>query len=264
MPIPQIGVDVDDFRLPTKESLQKAAELQFRAVEFATVAGELAPQNLTSSGRRHLSRHAEGLGLHIVSLVADFPGLRFTDPRTVHERVERTCQVLELAADLKVAVVTASLGAVTHPDTGEFSPLAIEGLRRLGEFADSRGRILALRPSRDADERLAEILREVGCPCVAVGLDPAALVMAGANPLATVERLAGRIALVHARDGTVGRDDHAGQETRLGEGDVDFSGLTVVLDAAEFSGAYILRRTSSQTPITDLRHGRDVLARLLG
>jgi len=56
----------------------------------------------------------------------------------------------------------------------------------------------------------------------------------------------------HARDATVGLPDHSGAETRLGEGEVDLTALLMVFHAAEYRGAYILRRTASTYPIEDL------------
>ena len=258
-----IGVNVDDIGLPVKEALRKAAELAFRAVEVPTVAGNLAPANLSASGRRHLSRYADSLGLRIAALAADVPGLRLTDPQTVSERVARTCRIIELAADLGVPVVTASIGAVTHAETGEPSALAVEALREIGEFADSRGTIYAIRPSCDSDERLARVFDEVRCPSIGVGHDPAALVMAGVNPISIIGRFADQIPLVHVRDGTVGGADRAGRETRLGEGDVDLASVLAALGAADYTGPYVIRRTDSQSAIADIQHGRDVLAGML-
>ena len=61
---PIIGVNTGDFRLPVKESLQLVSTLQFKTIELPVVEGELSPKNLSSSGRRHLSRLIENHGLH--------------------------------------------------------------------------------------------------------------------------------------------------------------------------------------------------------
>ena len=263
MSIPRVGVDAGDFRLPTKEALRKAADLEFRAVELPAVAGDLAPENLSGSGRRHLKRYLEGLGLRLVALVADLPGLRLTDSRAVEERVDRSCRIMELAVDLNVRVVTAGLGSVMHPDSGEPSPTAIEALRQIGGFADSRGRIYAVRPSQDIGDRLAEVLAELGCASIHVGIDPAASVMAGMDPMAGFERFADRVSLVHVRDGTAGVPERAGHETRLGEGEVDLIGVVATLEAADYAGPYVLRCMNSQTPTVDLEHARNVLTGVL-
>lgn len=260
---PRIGVDVDDFRLRPREALRRAADLDFHVVELATVAGDLAPWNLSSSGQRHLLRYVDGLGLHMAALVADLPGLRLTDPRTVDERVERTCRILQLATDLKVPVVTASAGMLTHPDTGEPSEAAIEALKRIGEYADLRGITYSLRPSGDSGERIVRVLDELSCPSIGICLDPAATVMNGVNPLTVIERSPDQIRLMHARDATAGLSERAGHETRFGEGEVDLIGVLAALEAADYAGPYILRRTDSQTPLADIQDARDVLTRLL-
>ena len=115
----------------------------------------------------------------------------------------------------------------------------------------------------DGGDRLARVLGELGCPSIHVGIDAAASVMAGVDPLAGFERFADQISLVHLRDGTVGIPERAGHETRLGEGDVDLTGLLGILDAVDYAGPYVLRRTNSQTPVADLEHARNVLTGML-
>lgn len=258
-----IGVNIDDFRRGTKEALRLAASMSFHAVELAAVEGDVAPRALSSSGRRHLSRFVGGLGLQLTSLVADLPGLRLTDPRTVGERVERTCEVLELAADLRVPVVTAAAGALTHPETGAPSPLAMEALSKIVEFADSRGTVYALRPSHDAGDRIVRVLKALDCRALGLGIDPAEMVMSGSNPLACIEQFIERVVAVQARDGTLGGGDRSGQEAALGEGDVDWTALLAVLDAAEYRRPYVLRRTESANPAHDIQHARQTFTRML-
>jgi len=259
----QIGVNVDDLRMDTKRSFREAAALRFSAVEFSAVQGELTPRSLSGSGRRHLSRFVDGLGMRIASLVADVPRVRLTDSASVDERVERTRQIIDLAAALDVPLVSTGVGALTDPQTGAPSSVAVEALQRIGEFADARNRMFAIRPAHDDGGRVAALLEAVGCPSLVIGIDPAALVMAGLSPLSLIERAAGRIPLMYARDATVGGSQRAGTETRLGEGDVDMIGVVAALHAADYQGPYILRRMDSQTPLEDLEAGRERLIECL-
>jgi sugar phosphate isomerase/epimerase len=197
---PTIGVDIDDLRMPAKEAIRTAGELGFNAVELPAVTGDFSPQELSSSGRRHLLRYLRDHGLSLAALGADMPGSRFTDPGSVDLRIARTRAILELAAGLRSKVVTASVGALTHPDTGEPSPVALEALGQIGDHADLLGATFALRPSYDSADRLVRILDELRCPALKIGLDPAAAVMVGINPLSLVEHFADQIAIVHARD----------------------------------------------------------------
>lgn len=260
---PGIGVDIGDLRRPPKDALRIAADLAFRVVELPTVAGDLAPKNLSSSGRRHLLRLVSGLGLQVAALRGDMPGVRLTDPRTVDELVERTCQVLDLAKDLGVGVVTASAGAMTHPETMDPSPQAMAALQRIGEFADSRGLCYAIRPTSDSGDRIIRVLDELRCPSIGVCLDPAEMVMSGANPLSGIERYIDKIRLLHARDATCGTSERSGHETPIGDGEVDLVGVFAVLSAVDYRGPYVLRRTDLRDPITELQKAREAITAML-
>ncbi len=254
-----IGVDVGDLRLPIKEAIRRAAEFEVQSVEIPTVSGETSPSQLSSSGRRHLVRYVEGLGLNIAALVADMPALRLTDSGTVDERVARTCEIINLAVDLKVRIVTASVGALTHPQTGDPSGPALEALRRIGEYADGRGLVYAIRPSRDTGGRIVRILDELRCPSIQIGLDPAAMVMSGVDPISAVERLANTVGLFHVRDATAGLAERPGQEKQLGEGDVDFAGILSHLESAAYRGHFIVRRLDSSQPVADIHSALEII-----
>ena len=258
----RIGVDIGDFRLPAKAALARAAELSFRVVELPVAVGDLSPTALSASGRRHLLRMTSGMGIGLASLSADHPGMCITDPTTVDQHIQQTRRAMELAADLNVPCVTADLGALTHPTAGDPLPMAVEALRRLGEHADATGVAYAVRPTGDDAERLAAVLDQIRCPSIAVCLDPAAAIMIGVDPEAFVMRFAGGIVLTHMRDATGGRGQ-SGHETRLGEGHVDLGGVLCALDASDYAGTHIIRRTDSERPAVDLAHGREVLERYL-
>jgi len=266
---PKIGIDVDDLHMDVRSGLTTAAAMAFRAVELCVGTGTFASEALGSSGRRELAHVVNGLGLELVSLSVDLPRLRLSDPRTSEERVDRTTGVLDLARDLGVYVVTTGVGALTDAKTGDPSELVIEALGRLGEYADARGVRLALRPSYDAGARWVTLLNKLNCPSLRVCLDPAAIVMTGANPLSAIEQYIEQVVCVHARDATAGfSDPHGGEprlgrETALGEGDVDFIGLLGVLRDAEYRGPYILRRREARHARQELTSARDMLRAML-
>ncbi|MCO6438233.1 MAG: sugar phosphate isomerase/epimerase [Phycisphaerae bacterium] len=259
----RVGVDLDDLRLPLKTAMAAASELDLRSVEFATVRGELAPRNLSSSGRRHLAKLARDVGLSIEALTADLPGLRFHDPETVDERITRTCEVIELAAEMRVPVVTAVVGSLGKGESPGAEAMVLQALQQVGGVADARGVTFAIRPARDGADEVATLLKRLGCPSVRVGLDPAALVMHGMNPLKIIEWAARDIALLHARDATAGRVDRPGHESPLGEGEVDLAGVMACLAAADYGGPMIIRRTQSANPRNDIARASAIVRGLL-
>lgn len=266
---PTLGCDLDDLRLDVKSAVRQAAYMRFTHVEVGAAAGEVSPERLSQSGRRHFVRFLDQQGLKLASLSADMPHLRFTDPAAVDRRVEHTRRILDMAREMGVTCVSASVGAWAHPESGEPSPVALEALSRIGDAADHFGICFALRPSYDTGDRLVTLLNRVNCPSMRVCLDPAAIVMTGGNPLAGVERWIEQLALVHARDATAGAIDratgegHAGRETRLGEGDVDFVGLLQALRDADYHEPLIVRRADARSPVEDIAHDRDVLTQWL-
>lgn len=259
----QPGIDIQDLGLPAKKALQVAADLKFGHVELSTLLGELNPENLSASGRRHLRRYVENLGLGLSAVVGDIPGLRWTDPAAVDERVHRTRQILDLARDLDVGIVTASLGAVSHPESDELSPVALEAMAAIGEYADSSNRVVALRSANGDTAQMEALLAALGCPSLRVSLDPAAYVMHGRNPVDGVHKFHDRIALVHARDATVGSPSESGHETRLTDGDVDLAGVFAELAATDYAGPLIIRRTDSRTPVEDVAYARQKMQAML-
>lgn len=265
---PIIGANTGDFRLPVKESLQLVSTLQFKTIELPVVEGEISPKNLTSSGRRHLARLIENHGLHTSVLQADMPNLHLTDSKTVDERLQRTIEIIQLAHDLHVPIVTSSFGALTHPDTLEPSPVAIEALGQIGEVADTYGIQFAIRPSYDSGDRLLNILHAVRCPSIKIGMDPASMVMVGINPLASIERFVSDVSLFYVRDGTSGLRDQTESETRpghempLGQGDVDFHSILQILRDGEYRGPYVVRRTHSSCPADDIVYARDTFQQM--
>ncbi|MHC5111437.1 MAG: sugar phosphate isomerase/epimerase family protein [Planctomycetota bacterium] len=258
-----IGVNLDDMGVDTKTALSHASRLAVNAVEMATVAGDVAAWKLTSSGRRHLARMASHLGLRIESLVADMPGMRWVDPGVVDERVERTMQVIQLARDMDVPHVSSSLGAIKDESDSDFSPMALDALRKVADFAESRGVGFCVRPSYGGGSTLKALLSELDFSSVKVCLDPAAMVITGNNPLGSFDAWAERVAVFHARDGMAGNLERLGHEVRLGEGEVDLTGTLHALREAEYRGAYVLRRQESPSALADLSDAKAMLTDLL-
>ena len=258
----RIGVGVDDFRLPIKEGLARAARLGFNAVELGAGGGEIAPARLSESGRRHLARMCGNLGLTTAALTADVGGPGLSDAAGVSARVELTVDVLTLAADLHVPVVCADVGQMVDPNTGEPDPVALDAIKAIGERADRLGTIFAIQTGADAPEHLAPLLSAIACPSLAVCMDPARLIGLGHDPMAGLQPLAEWIMLSHLGDATRGRPGHAGIETPLGQGQLDLPRYLAELSATPSNSPLILRRRDSRRPIDDLAAAMTLLQSL--
>ncbi len=254
---PAIGVNVHDLRTDPKRGLQQAARMGFRAVELRALDGEVDPATLSASGRRHLGRYARDLGLRLAALDADFGAGGIADPAAVDACVHRTGQVLALARELGVPIVTGSVGRLGDDDSRRGQVL--DALRSIGEQADRIGSIYAVSTAYTSPEQLRRLVDELACPSLRVCADPGVLVMSGFEPVSAVEQLAEHIALSHARDGLAGTADRAGREVVLGQGHVNWLGYLSTLSAANYAGPHILRRVDSSRPAEDLATGKEAL-----
>ena len=258
----RIGVHVDDFRIDAKAGLRLASSLGFRAVQLGAASGEISPQQLSESGRRHLLRHTRGLGVSIAALRADLGGSRFLDGARVEQHVDRARRILELARDLGVRVVTAPVGRLL-PDHARQYEVLHEALRQVAEHADRVDRVFAIETAVDAPADLKKLLEELNCRHLKVCYDPAELLMDGLDPLAAVESFADQIVLSHIRDAQPGSPERPGREANLGDGQLNLSACLERLAEAGYGGELIIRRSQSSNPGPDIQACKRYLDALL-
>lgn len=258
----EIGVDVDAFRQSPKDALRTAAGLGFHPVQLSAVEGPIEPRQLTGSGRRHLLRYADGLGLSLVALGADFRGRRFADPASLDERIERTRLILEMAAELRIPVVTARVGPLRSDDSAA-GALILEAVRQIADHADKTGTHFAIETAETSPEALQTFLKLVNCPYVRAAYDPAAVLMDGHDPVAGVEPIADNIAAAYIRDATEGQPDYPGEETPIGQGQLDLERYLHALEQTAHASPPILRRTNAQNPTQELADAKQQLQRIL-
>jgi sugar phosphate isomerase/epimerase len=254
---PVFGINVHDLRTDPKRGMQQAARMGFRAVELRALDGDIDPANLSESGRRHLHRYVRDIGLQLAALDADFGAGGMADPAAVDACVQRTGQVLAMARELGVPIVTGSVGRLDDADPRREQ--IASALRSIAEQADRIGTIYAVCTSYTAPNQLRRLVDELACPAVRVCTDPGYLVMSGYDPVSATSTLAEHVVLSHARDGLAGTSQSAGREVPLGQGHVNWLAYLATLSAADYAGPQILRRTDAERPLEDLQAGRDTL-----
>ncbi len=259
----QLGVAADDFGLGPKQGLQAAARLGYAVVQLDATRGQIEPSSLSKSGERHLLRFVNGLGLDLATLGGHMGASGFTDPATLDQRINKTRQLLELAARLRVPVVTSSLGALPDDPDDRRRRSAIEAIEHLGEHADKTGTLLALQTAEDAPDALRSFLDGLACPMVRVCYDPGGLLIHGHDPVAGVEALADHIVASHLRDATAGTRAAAGREVRMGGGQLHLPDYLDAMDELQYAGPHIVRRTDATDPAADIAAAKTCLDDLL-
>jgi sugar phosphate isomerase/epimerase len=257
----ELGVVLDSFGQPVKASLESASQLGFRRIELPAGAGEVAPDQLARSGRRHLAHYVSGLGLSLSALGADLGGGRFNDSAGVEQRLDRTRQVIEMAAELRVPIVTTHLGRLD--DASLKQGYLLEAARQLAEIADRTGTFVSFETASAEPRALATLLKEIGATSVGACYDPASLLIDGHDPIEGIEPLANRILIARIRDAVAGSANRPGHETAIGQGQIDLAAYLAALDQAGYRNTGFLRRTGADRPMQELADAKTAIERII-
>ncbi len=275
-----IGVIADSFRLPIRESIEKAREVGADGVQIYAVSGEVCPENLSASARRELLDIIESNGLKVTALCGDLGGHGFAKKEENPDKIERSKRIIDLARDLGTTIVTTHIGVVPHDNTCDRYKVMQEACNQLAEYAHANGAFFAVETGPEPAERLKAFLDSLSSKGVAVNLDPANLVMVtDDDPAAAVYTLKDYIVHTHAKDGImlkktdpqviydffaeggIGdlRLEEYFREVPLGEGKVDFDRYLTALEDIGYRGYLTIEREVGPTPEADIRLAVDFL-----
>ncbi len=232
--------------------------------------GELAPKNLTETGRREI-RHL--LRSHDLEMCAVHCPLRFglDVPDNLQQRLDHIRDTMALAFDLGPRLVIIQAGkvpplphsenarggdgeigrkGVVEPTGLPISPSPLlpsssgegsksghmqESLADLGKHGDRTGTILALDTGLDSPETLVAFLDRFDTGSLAVNFNPANLVIAGCNAYDAVKTFRRRIAHVHAQDARRVSPNRMAT-VPLGHGDIDWMALLAHFEEIDYHG----------------------------
>ncbi len=181
-----VGLD-PSRRLSSRALIERATALEFRSVQLDATAGDLRPRDLDRSARRGLAAllrrtgsQASGVDLWIS------PG-HFASGEHQDRAIGAARAALEFAADL--VSLGAMVSAVVSIELPEDPPAGV--VAELLSAGDRYGAVVAEHGVRDGTG---------GDPRLAVGIDPAAVLMGGQDPAALAARAGDRLASARLSD----------------------------------------------------------------
>ncbi|MFW6163996.1 MAG: sugar phosphate isomerase/epimerase family protein [Planctomycetota bacterium] len=254
----KIGVLVESLRLGVRAGIEKAAELGFDGVQLYVTGGEMAPENLSKSGRRDFLRFVRERDLTLSALCVELGG--YTSPEGLDEKIVRTQAMLDLGLDLGVTVHTSHIGRIPADPADPTRQALAETLRTLGDYAAERGRCLACETGPEDTPLMHDFLASVGSEGIRVNFDPANLVMNGFEPCRGVYELADFIVHTHAKDG-VRREDGSKEEVPLGHGQVPWECYVETLRDVGYDGFHTIEREAGDSPVADVVAAKRFLER---
>ncbi len=253
---PVLSACLDDLRLEVKAALDRARSLGFRAVDVGATSGPISPSELSHTGRRHLAKHLADLGLRLSSFRGPVAGPGYGDARGGDQRLESLREVIDLAASMKVPVVSTTVGPSAPTAVAPEINRLREALAAIADRADRAGVIVTLETAGLNSPTLSRLLAEINCPLLAACCDSGAMLMQGEDPARVAEVLPGRIRLVRARDAVAGSAAAVGYEVAQGDGNLNSERFLAALSEAAFQGDIVLTRTSGNNPAADLLRAR--------
>jgi sugar phosphate isomerase/epimerase len=257
----RIGVRLESLGLPLRRALAAAARMGVSGVQVDAV-GDLAPNNLSQSGRREF-RHL--LRAHNVEITAVGCPLRhgLDEPKDQQPRLEHVLKVLTLSYDLGPGVVTVQVGGVPEQPESDRGRVLDESLRALAQHGDRTGATLALETGLQSGAVLAANLRRFDTAALSANLDPANLLLHGFDPYQATRELHGLVRHVQAKDTRRASANCAAQEVPLGQGDVDWMQFLATLEEIEYRGWITVARASGENRLAEVASGVDLLRRVM-
>ena len=127
----KIGIRLDCLGLPLREALPTAARLGASGVQLQS-EHELAPQELSNTGRRHLFHSLQTQRLELVAIGAtNRRGFDVLDK--LEARIAFVRQVVLQAAGLRAPFVVVSVGAIPTETNTPQSLAFIDALKQVAE-----------------------------------------------------------------------------------------------------------------------------------
>ncbi len=247
----KVGVMIESFRLGVKAGIRKAAEIGADGFQIYVIKDEMAPWNLSKTGRREFRKLVDGLGLTVSALCGDLGHGGYTDPNGLDEKIDKTRQILDLSADLAVPIVTTHIGVIPDDPTSPVWNTMKQALSELGAYAEKVGSCFATETGPEAPVVMRKFVNDVGSPALRINYDPANLVMRGFDYLGGVGELSDLIVHTHAKD-AVRNPDGTRREVALGDGHVKWPEYIAALESVGYDGFYTIEREVGDDPVADI------------
>ncbi|HTD27952.1 MAG TPA: TIM barrel protein [Xanthomonadaceae bacterium] len=142
----------------------------------------------------------------------------------------------------------------------------MEAIRTVAQHCHDNRQYFLMETGQETPTTMSRMIRDVGLPNLAVGLDTANLILYGkANPVDAVDILGPHVRSIHAKDGKWPTDpSQLGEEVLIGKGLVDFRAVFTKLHRIGYQGAVTIEReTSGPQQIEDVRQEKQYLENIL-
>src|SRR5262245_4897171 len=257
----KIGIRLESLGLPLRRALQSAERLGVAGIQVDAV-GDLAPDQLSQTGRREFRHLLRGHSLELTSVGCPMRrGLHIAE--NLEARIEHVRKVMTESADLGPRRAVVEAGRIAKEGEPEANQLLSQSLLALGQHGDRSGTILALETGQESGETMARLLASFDSGGLGANFDPANLLIHGFDPYASLQALGKRIVHAHAKDARQASASREAAEVPLGQGDIDWLKVLGLLEEVEYQGWLTVERESGNRRLADISEAVGFLRRLV-
>lgn len=246
--------------MPLRRSLPELRKLGVAGVEL-DAAGDLAPAQLSDTGRRELKHLFRSYDLELTALACPLRrGLAV--PENQEARLEYLRQALSMSWDLGAKIVVIQPGPIIYEDKDPRQVILREALTALGRHGDRVGATLAIETGLEDGATLATFLDSFPGG-LGTNLNPGNLLIHGHDPYAAAQALRQRVVHVHAKDARLSSASGGAQLVPLGHGDIDWLQMIATLEEIEYRSYVTIERTPGANPLAEAKAAVEFLQRLI-
>ncbi len=255
-----LGIRLESLRLGLRDGIRKAASISFKGFQAEATRGELSPINLSATGRRDFLHFITTYKIQLASLCGEFaPG--FTNVNELDEIIEKTKAIINLAVDLRINIVTTTIGTVTGDEQAKQWRIMAAALNEVGKYAEKHECSLAAETGNEDPQLLKRFLGQLNNRGVKINYDPSKLALNGFDPIKGVYDLHDYIVQVRAKNERR-TDEGKLIEASLDDGAVPFKDFVYALFEVGYSGFYIIERERGTNPIESVVKAKEFLERI--
>ncbi|WP_162532230.1 sugar phosphate isomerase/epimerase family protein [Candidatus Scalindua japonica] len=253
------GIVLESFRLRIKDGINVASTLGFKGIQIDATQREIAPENISQTGRRELKRILDMNRLCICALRGEL-GAGFTNHNEFDYIIQRTKEIINLALDLQTAIITVQIGSIpTDQGTTHWHALNT-ALSEIGQHAENYGCRLAVKASYVNYSTLKDFLKSLHTDGVKVIYDPASLMTNNLDPIKGVYELHEYI--VHTNLWDTRQTEEGRQiEVPIGDGIIPVEEFASSLDSTGYYGFYVINSKTMQNPVESIKKSKEFLDR---
>lgn len=192
--------------------------------------------------------------------------LGLVPPEYREKRIKNLCDGADFAKRLGIKNVVTHMGFITeNPNDPNFSDFC-DAVRIVSKHMENNGQYLLFETGQETPVAMLRCFETVGTDNLRVNLDTANLILYGkANPVDSLDVFGKYVSNIHAKDGLYPTNGHdLGEETRIGEGKVDFRTLFQKLYNLGYNDyVTIEREIEGEQQNKDIKHAKEYLEKLI-